>query len=316
MVLVKISFLRCVSVFVFVFASKKHPENDKMNGKLNIVGINTYVYRFEMLWLSLLDHFLFLSLSLFVCVYLYIYVSVLFGAFLYFWHFGKQLYSAFHLFWYLVCLHWYWFSFCRHIDLAISFNACVHSVFFSLVFAFFLENILATWGFFFVAFVSYIICAFENVFKHTATTKRTIIVEIVFHSARQTRWANCAFQPCLFRWIINISFIVFDTKSFFRFNTHSNFMCIIFLMSILIFPQFDIFSILNFFSIPNFPQSHFSRNQNLLHNNTKISFSPPKYLNYVLKSHFHADLSQRHLFYESDKKRRTIIWEQYTQYLK
>lgn len=103
---------------------------------------------------------------------------------------------------------------------------------------------------------------------------------------------------------------------FFRFNTHSNFMCIIFLMSILIFPQFDIFSILNFFSIPNFPQSHFSRNQNLLHNNTKISFSPRKYLNYVLKSHFHADLSQRHLFYESDKKRRTIIWEQYTQYLK
>lgn len=204
MVLVKISFLNFVSVFVF--ASKKHPENDKMNGKLNIVGINTYVYRFEMLWLSLLDHFLFLSLSLFVCVYVCRFYSV-----------------SFYIFDILAS---------NYVRLSISFDIlvlvfilsshrlghlvqCICAFCFFFVFAFFSENILATWGFFFVAFVSYIICAFENVFKHTATTKRTIIVEIVFHSVRQTLWANCAFQPCLFRWIINILFIVFDTKSFF-----------------------------------------------------------------------------------------------------
>lgn len=137
-----------------------------------------------------------------------------------------------------------------------SMHVCI-LFFFSLVFAFFLENILATWGFFFVAFVSYIICAFENVFKHTATTKRTIIVEIVFHSARQTRWANCAFQPCLFRWIINISFIVFDTKSFFglihiRISCVSFFWCQFWFFPNSIFSRFWIFFRFQIFLNPIF----------------------------------------------------------------
>lgn len=180
-----------------------------------------------------------------VCIY---YVSVLFGAFLYFWHFGKQLYSAFHLFWYLVCLHWYWFSFCRHIDLAISFNACVHSVFFFLLF------LLSFWKTFWQLEVFSLLHSWVTLFVHLRTclnilqlpSGQSLLKMYFIPLGKRVEQIVLSNRVCSDG--LSIFHSLYLTQNLFFGLIPIRISCVsFFLMSILIFPQFDIFSILNFF---------------------------------------------------------------------
>lgn len=214
-----------------------------MNGKLNIVGINTYVCRFEMVWLSLLDHFLFPSLivcplpfSLLFCALPLTYTHILYinsSLCLYLACFIRSL-SPFLTFWQttrfgfpsllmVVCL--YWFSFWSHFDLGSSFNSCAFCFFsfcFFLSFFFLLSlgkhfaNLSLVFHLKVTLFVHLRTCSSLLMLVCTGSCWNCIFVISYIYNIYIYTWERLCesiFRPCLFSWIINLAHSLYSALS-------------------------------------------------------------------------------------------------------